>query len=90
VTETRDNILILKRFNGEERYVLSETTISCTEFEGLQNLKFDFNASEPAIQNSCPDTAEMSARPNGEFTVLLVSTMASTNSAPKSKGIAGT
>jgi len=45
--EQSQNILILKRFNGEERYYISKARLNCVEFGGLHNLTFNVKTVEP-------------------------------------------
>ena len=61
--------LTLNRFNGREVFAVSSATIYMFSHERGVDLNFEIETS--AALETCPDTAELSAQPNAEFTVRV-------------------
>lgn len=66
-----DNVIILKRFNGEEIYPLKKATIMALKsFFGGITLWFDVEAKAIPLQ-TCPDTAGQGMRPSASVGIDL-------------------
>ena len=63
-------VLILNRFNGQEKFAISEATISLHDGDGSSNLSFEIETEEKPLQ-TLPDTESLKARPNAEFIVKV-------------------
>ena len=67
--ETSLGTLTLNRFNGREVFAVSSATIYVFRYERGVDLNFEIATS--AALETCPDTAEVDAQPNAEFTVTV-------------------